>query len=161
PAGSRTRQATSGEGEARSFASPVLMVTVVGAKGFEPCAPEVRVLNTEPPGSVWWTQENESEPVPMSMKNPTTLERPSDVEFRGTRTFDAPARFVFEAWTKPELLKQWWVPKSIGMTLASCEADVRAGGTYRFVFGLEGSKTMAFFGKYLEVIPHARLVWTN
>jgi uncharacterized protein YndB with AHSA1/START domain len=102
---------------------------------------------------------NESEPAPM--KNATTVDRTSDVEFVVTRTFNAPARLVFEAWTKPDLLKQWWVPKSIGMTLVSCEADVRVGGTYRFVFGLEGSKTMAFFGKYLEVVPHSRLVWTN
>ena len=102
---------------------------------------------------------NESEPAPM--KNLTTVERTSDLEFVVTRTFNAPARLVFEAWTKPDLLKQWWVPKSMGMTLVSCETDVRAGGTYRFVFGLEGSKTMAFFGKYLEVVPHSRLVWTN
>jgi uncharacterized protein YndB with AHSA1/START domain len=100
-----------------------------------------------------------SEPTPV--KNPTTVERKSEREFVVTRTFDGPARLVYEAWTKPELLKQWWVPKSMGMSLLSCEADVRVGGGYRFVFGLEGSKTMAFFGKYLEVIPPSRLVWTN
>jgi uncharacterized protein YndB with AHSA1/START domain len=101
----------------------------------------------------------ENEPAPK--KNLTAVERTSDLEFVVTRTFDAPARLVFEAWTKPELLKQWWVPKSIGATLVSCEADVRVGGAYRFVFGLEGSQTMVFFGKYLEVVPGARLVWTN
>src|SRR5512138_3958066 len=102
----------------------------------------------------------ESEPTPM--KNRTTVERTSDVEFVVRRTFDAPARLVFEAWTKPELLKLWWVPKSTGMSLLSCEADVRVGGTYRFVFAPYGdAKTMAFFGKYLEVTPHSRLVWTN
>ena len=100
-----------------------------------------------------------SEPTPV--KNRTTVERTSEREFAVTRTFDAPARLVFEAWTKPELLKRWWAPKSMGMSLVSCEADVRVGGTYRFVFGLDGSKTMAFFGKYLEVKPHSRLVWTN
>ena len=100
-----------------------------------------------------------SEPTPV--KNRTTVERTSEREFAVTRTFDAPARLVFEAWTKPELLKRWWAPKSMGMSLVSCEADVRVGGTYRFVFGLGGSKTMAFFGKYLEVKPHSRLVWTN
>ena len=100
-----------------------------------------------------------SEPAPV--KNPTTVERTSEREFVVTRTFDAPARLVYEAWTKPELLKQWWVPKSMGMSLLSCEADVRVGGGYRFVFGLEGSKTMAFFGKYVEVTPPSRLVWTN
>jgi uncharacterized protein YndB with AHSA1/START domain len=95
------------------------------------------------------------------VKNRTTVERKSEREFVVTRTFDGPARLVYEAWTKPELLKQWWVPKSMGMSLLSCEADVRVGGGYRFVFALEGSKTMAFFGKYLEVTPHSRLVWTN
>src|SRR3954464_12035064 len=103
-----------------------------------------------------------SEPTPV--KNPTTVERKSEREFVVTRTFDAPARLVFEAWTKPELLKQWWAPKSMAMSLLSCEADVRVGGTYRFVFGLDASdasKTMAFFGKYIEVTPPSRLVWTN
>jgi uncharacterized protein YndB with AHSA1/START domain len=95
------------------------------------------------------------------VKNLTTVERKSDREFVVTRTFNGPARLVFEAWTKPELLKRWWVPKSIGMSLLSCEMDVRVGGSYRFVFGHDASKTMAFFGRYLEVIPHSRLVWTN
>ena len=95
------------------------------------------------------------------VKNSTTVERTSDHEFAVTRTFDAPARLVYEAWTKPELLKLWWAPKSMGMPLVSCEADVRVGGTYRLVFDLGDSKTMAFFGKYIEVNPHSRLVWTN
>ena len=102
---------------------------------------------------------SESDPTPV--KNRTTVERKSEREFVVTRTFDAPARLVFEAWTKPELLKRWWAPKSIGMSLLSCEADVRVGGTYRFVFAHGGSQTMAFFGRYLEVTPHARLVWTT
>jgi len=101
----------------------------------------------------------ESEPTPM--KNRTTVERKSERELVFTRTFNGPARIVFEAWTKPELLKRWWVPKSFGLSLLSCEADVRVGGTYRFVFGHGDSKPMAFFGKYLEVTPHSRLVWTN
>jgi len=95
------------------------------------------------------------------MQNRTTVERTSEREFVVRRTFNAPARLVFEAWTKPELLKRWWAPKSLGMSLLSCEADVRAGGTYRFVFGHGASETMAFFGRYLEVTPHSRLVWTN
>jgi uncharacterized protein YndB with AHSA1/START domain len=95
------------------------------------------------------------------MKNPTTVERKSERELVVTRTFDGPARLVFEAWTKPKLLEQWWAPKSMGVPLLSCEADVRVGGSYRFVFGLPDSKTMAFFGKYLEVTPPSRLVWTN
>ena len=101
----------------------------------------------------------ESEPT--SMKNRTTMERRSERELVVTRTFDGPARIVFEAWTKPELLKRWWAPKSTGLSLLSCEAYVRVGGSYRFEFGHEGSKPMAFFGKYIEVIPHSRLVWTN
>jgi uncharacterized protein YndB with AHSA1/START domain len=102
---------------------------------------------------------NEREPTPM--KNRTTTERTSDRELVVTRTFNAPPRIVFEAWAKPELFKRWWVPKSMGMSLLTCEMDVRAGGEYRFVFGVGGSKVMEVFGKYLEVTPHSRLVWTN
>ena len=91
------------------------------------------------------------------MKHRTTAERKSDREVVVTRTFDAPARIVFEAWTKPELFKRWWAPRSMGMTLVSCEMDVRVGGKYRLNFG-EG---MEFFGQYLEVVPPSRLVWTN
>ena len=101
----------------------------------------------------------ESEPA--VMKNRTTVERKSERELVVTRTFNGPARIVFEAWTKPELLKRWWAPRSVGMSLLSCEADVRVGGTYRFVFGHGASETMAFYGRYLEVIPNSRLVWTN
>jgi uncharacterized protein YndB with AHSA1/START domain len=101
----------------------------------------------------------ESEPTPV--KHRTTVERKSEREFVVTRTFNGPARLVFEAWTKPELLKLWWAPKSTGLSLLSCEADVRLGGRYRFVFGHDAAKTMAFFGKYIEVTPHSRLVWTN
>ena len=101
----------------------------------------------------------ESETSPM--KNRTTVQRKSDREVVVTRTFDCPARLVFEAWTNPELFKQWWVPKSMGMTLHSCELDVRVGGGYRLVFGDDPSNPMAFFGKYLEVTPYSRLVWTN
>ncbi|MFI0842503.1 SRPBCC family protein [Mesorhizobium sp. IMUNJ 23232] len=95
------------------------------------------------------------------MKNRTTVERKSERELVVTRTFDGPTRIVFEAWTRPELFRQWWVPKSMGMLLRSCEMDVRVGGGYRLVFGQDAATAMAFFGKYLEVIPNARLVWTN
>jgi uncharacterized protein YndB with AHSA1/START domain len=95
------------------------------------------------------------------MKNRTTVERKSEREIVVTRTFNGPARIVFEAWTKPELIKRWWVPKSMGMSLLSCEMDVRVGGKYRFVFGHDASKPMAFFGRYIEVTPYSRLVWTN
>ena len=90
----------------------------------------------------------------------TIVERKSDREIVVTRTFNAPARLVFEAWTKSELFKRWWVPKSMDMTLLSCEMDVRVGGGYRFEFG-HPSGSVAFFGRYLEVTPHSRLVWTN
>jgi uncharacterized protein YndB with AHSA1/START domain len=99
---------------------------------------------------------------PTSGPNRTTVERTSDRELVVTRTFNAPARIVFEAWTTPELLKRWWAPKSFGVSFISCEADVRTGGTYRFVFGHPSSeKPMEFFGKYIEVTPPSRLVWTN
>ena len=101
-------------------------------------------------------REIESTPT----KNRTTVERKSERELVVTRIFNGPARLVFEAWTRPELLKQWWVPKSMGMSLLSLEADVRTGGRYRLVFSHDAS-TMEFFGKYLEVTPHSRLVWTN
>jgi uncharacterized protein YndB with AHSA1/START domain len=91
------------------------------------------------------------------MKNITTVEKKSERELVVTRTFNAPARIVFEAWTKPELMQRWWVPKSMGMSLLSCEMDVRGGGKYRLVFG----QGMEFFGRYTEVTPHSRLVWTN
>src|SRR5215469_3088787 len=99
---------------------------------------------------------------PASAKNRTIAERTSDRELVVMRTFNGPARLVFEAWTKPELLKRWWAPKSFGITFISCEVDVRTGGTYRFVFGHPSSEQpMEFFGRYLEVTPHSRLVWTN
>ncbi len=99
--------------------------------------------------------------VSTEMKNNrTTVERKSERELVVTRTVDAPARLVFEAWTKAELFRRWWVPKSYGLTLLDCQMDVRVGGQYRLVFQHEGS-TMEFFGTYLEVTPHSRLVWTN
>jgi uncharacterized protein YndB with AHSA1/START domain len=101
----------------------------------------------------------ESEATPM--KNRTTVERKSERELVVTRTFNAPARIVFEAWTRPELFKQWWVPKSMGMYLRSCEMDVRVGGRYRLVFGHDASNSAEFFGRYIDVTPHSRLVWTN
>jgi uncharacterized protein YndB with AHSA1/START domain len=101
----------------------------------------------------------ENEPAPA--KHRTTVERRSERELVVMRTFNGPVRIVFEAWTKPELLQRWWAPKSIGVSLLSCEADVRVGGKYRFEFGHGASKRMAFFGRYIEVTPHSRLVWTN
>jgi uncharacterized protein YndB with AHSA1/START domain len=94
------------------------------------------------------------------MTNPTTVERTSDRELVVTRTINGPARLVFEAWTEAELFRQWWVPKSLGMSLLSCDMDVRTGGGYRLEFAY-GDSRAAFFGTYQEVTPHSRLVWTN
>ena len=101
----------------------------------------------------------ESRPGPA--KNRTTVERTSDREVVVTRTINGPARIVFEAFTKAELLERWWVPKSMGMTLLSCEVDARVGGTYRLVFDHGGPEPAAFFGTYVEVQPYSRLAWTN
>ena len=96
------------------------------------------------------------------MQNPTTVERKSDRELVVTRTINGPARLVFEAWTRPELFRQWWVPKSLGMSLLSCEMDVRVGGRYGLTFRHPAApEPIEFFGRYLEVTPHSRLVWTN
>ncbi len=93
-------------------------------------------------------------------ENAATVERRSDRELVVTRTVNGPARLVFEAWTRADLLERWWSPKSFPISLLSCETDPRVGGRYRLVFGYEGS-TFEFFGRYLEVTPHSRLVWTN
>lgn len=99
---------------------------------------------------------------PNPMRNRTIVERKSERELVVTRSFNAPARLVFKAWTTPELFKRWWAPQSFGMTLLSCDLDARTGGTYRLVFAHAASEqTMAFFGRYVEVTPHTRLVWTN
>jgi uncharacterized protein YndB with AHSA1/START domain len=94
--------------------------------------------------------------------NPTHVERKSDREFVATRTFDAPARLVFKAWSDPALFQRWWVPRDAGMSLESCEMDVRTGGTYRLVFRHPAfDEPMAFFGTYQDVVPGERMVWTN
>ncbi|MGV8832681.1 MAG: SRPBCC family protein [Devosia sp.] len=98
----------------------------------------------------------------LAAKNHTEVSRRSERELVITRTFDGPTHLVFGAWTKPDLLMRWWAPKSFGITFVSCEADVRTGGSYRFVFGHPASdQPMAFFGRYIEVTPNRRLVWTN
>ena len=98
---------------------------------------------------------------PVANENRTIVERTSERELVIRRTFNGSAHVVFGAWTTPELLKQWWAPKSMGVSLLSCEVDARAGGRYRFEFGHDGGQSMAFFGRYIEVTPDARLVWTN
>ena len=91
----------------------------------------------------------------------TAVERRSDREFVVTRIFDAPPRMVFEAWTKAELFQLWWAPRSIGVPMLACEMDARTGGGYSVTFGKDPSEAMTFYGKYLEVTPPSRLVWTN
>jgi uncharacterized protein YndB with AHSA1/START domain len=91
----------------------------------------------------------------------TTVKRTSDVEVTVTRIFDAPAHIVFEAWSNPEIFAQWWVPKSIGANLRSCQMDVRTGGSYRLEFGDNAENTFAFFGNYTDVVPPSHIVWTN
>src|ERR1051326_4257652 len=100
------------------------------------------------------------ESKPGAVKNRTTVERTSDREVVVTRTINGPARIVFEAFTTAELLRRWWVPRSMGMTLLSCEVDSRVGGKYRLVFDFD-PEPVAFFGTYVEVKPHSRLSWTN
>jgi uncharacterized protein YndB with AHSA1/START domain len=95
------------------------------------------------------------------MTNRTVVERASGREMVITRTFEASARRVFEAWTTPDLLKRWWTPKSMGLSLKSCEVDARAGGRYRFEIARGDAPPMVFFGRYTDVIPNARLDWTN
>ena len=93
---------------------------------------------------------------------PTTVKRASERELVVTRTVDGPARLVFEAWTKPDLFQRWWAPKSFGVSFVFHEADVRTGGTYRLMMDHPSlEQPMAFFGRYIEVTPHARFVWTN
>lgn len=92
----------------------------------------------------------------------TVAERKSDRELVVTRTFNAPVHIVFEAWSNAELFARWWVPKSVGLSLLSCDMDVRTGGTYRLVFRHPVSdQPMAFFGTYQDVTPNERIVWTN
>lgn len=99
---------------------------------------------------------------PVMNNDSVAMERRSDRELVVTRTVKGPARLVFEAWANPELFQRWWVPKSFGATLISYEADVRTGGTYRLVMGHPSSdQPMAFFGRYIEVTPHSKIVWTN
>jgi len=100
------------------------------------------------------------EAEPMVRENSATVDRPSERELVVSRTINGPARIVFDAWTKPELMEQWWTPKSFPISLLSCEMDVRVGGGYRLTFGYEDS-TFEFYGRYLEVAPPSRLVWTN
>jgi uncharacterized protein YndB with AHSA1/START domain len=93
--------------------------------------------------------------------NETIVEQPSDRELVVRRTFNGPAHIVFEAWTRPELLKRWWAPKSFGVSLFECEQDLRVGGTYRYAFGRDPKNPEVFSGRYVEVKPPSRLVFSQ
>ena len=100
--------------------------------------------------------------VSSGAQNRTSVERRGDRELVVTRTFDAPPSMVYRAWSQPELFRRWWMPKSAsGVSIVSCDMDVRTGGKYRLEFSAGGPDTMAFYGKYLEVVPNERIVWTN
>ena len=106
--------------------------------------------------------ETAAQNEPGAANSSTTAERASDREFVVTRTFNGPARVVFDAWAKPELFRRWWTPKSFGMTIMSCEMDVRTGGSYRLLIAHPSMpEPMAFFGRYLDVVEPSRIVWTN
>lgn len=94
--------------------------------------------------------------------NRTVVERKSDRELVVRRTFNAPARIVYEGWRNADLFRRWWVPKAMSASLLSCDIDMRTGGGYRLVFRFPGTdQPMAFFGTYKEVVPNKRVVWTN
>ena len=99
-----------------------------------------------------------SEPV---VANRTSLARVSDRELVIERRFNGPARIVFDAWTRPELVSRWWAPSALGVTIVSCDADVRVGGRYRYVLKPRQAAVIAFSGEYREVTPHTRLVYTT
>lgn len=90
----------------------------------------------------------------------TAMDRRGDRELVVTRTFDAPRHLVFRAWSEADLFRKWWMPKDAPATLVGCEMDVRTGGKYRLEFRM-GDQTRAFFGKYMEVVPNEKIVWTN
>lgn len=95
-------------------------------------------------------------------ENETKAERSSERELTVTRIFNGPVRLVYKAWTTPELFSRWWTPKSFGITILSREMDIRTGGSYKLVMKHPAvPQPMSFFGRYLEVIPGKRVVWTN
>lgn len=87
------------------------------------------------------------------------VDMPSDREVRVTRTFKAPARLVWDAHTKPELMRKW-LRGYDGWSMPVCDMDVRVGGSYRWRWRNDETRDeFGFFGKYLEVTPAARLVF--
>ena len=103
-------------------------------------------------------ERKSTEPV---QKNVTTMDLEGDRAIITKRTFNGPARIVFDAWTRAEHVQRWWAPKSRGVTIVEAGADVRPGGPYRYLFRLADGHEFAFSGKYKEVTPHTRLVYTQ
>jgi uncharacterized protein YndB with AHSA1/START domain len=102
--------------------------------------------------------QKESEAAAM---NQTSMELKGDREIVIARTFNGPARIVFDAWTRPELVRRWWAPKSHRVSVVACDADIRVGGGYRYLLRLDTGNEFAFSGRYSEVTPHSRLVYTQ
>jgi uncharacterized protein YndB with AHSA1/START domain len=97
-----------------------------------------------------------------TVKNPGTLQitTPSEREIAMTRVFDAPRRLVFDAWTKPELLKRWLGVRA-GWSMAVCEVDLKVGGTYRFVWRKTDGTEMWMGGVYREIVRPERIINTE
>ncbi|WNG38231.1 SRPBCC family protein [Archangium violaceum] len=84
----------------------------------------------------------------------------ADREVVITRVFEAPARILFEAYSKPEHIKRWFGPRGWPVTL--CEMDFRKGGRFRFqMTGPNGQKNTPFGGEYLEIVPNRKIVYDN
>jgi len=97
-------------------------------------------------------------------KHDTSMELRDDRDVVIARTFNAPARLVYDAWTKPEFVRRWWAPRSHGVSLVVCDADIRVGGAYRYVMRKDGDGAdgdIGFSGRYVELTPHSRIVLTQ
>jgi uncharacterized protein YndB with AHSA1/START domain len=93
--------------------------------------------------------------------NKMKLELVGDREIVMTRSFAAPARLVFEAYTKADLVAKWWAPKKCGVEMVSCEAEVRVGGKWRYTLRNPDTEVVAFYGEYREVTAPERVVYTE
>ena len=98
----------------------------------------------------------------VSAANSDTFEvtTPSEEEITLTRVFNAPARLVFEAMSKPEHVKEWWGRLGDGYSVPVCEIDLRVGGKWRFVNRHPGGE-VAFYGEYKEIVPYTKVVFTE
>ena len=97
--------------------------------------------------------------VANAVKRKAVVSLPSDMQIQIERVFDAPKHLVFKAWTTPELVKRWWSAKRGTVTVA--DIDLRVGGTWRWVMIADRGFEVAFHGEYREIVPNARLVYTE